>query len=346
MKLLFLVFLLILTIVSAGSLWKHNVCNNPIDEPTLATPTTFKILWVEACTPGDAISADFMSKTSWATELLNQEFASVGVQFASSVWNQKVACKGTAGPKGKVWDFTSASIEMTNNIVVAKQSLAISSNETPLVFFVTENRQNQKEKSLMMIPWGRSKLSNGVGFIHPSLLVNSNTIVHEMGHAFGLWHIFRGNDEAKAGNECSSLGETDSNGKIAGDLIEDTLATFYTHLSKRFIPYRYTKDHCRVFVGGNKKFWDNDFRNFMSYSHCRYQFTPLQIQRMKCFLNKKVVDYVIDQPQAVDVNIKSSVEKWRAENTQKCELVWNAESSAGSVETEALDLEEQINNLY
>jgi hypothetical protein len=130
-------------------------------------------------------------------------------------------------------------------------------------------------------PWSKD---HGMLIIsHHALVKGATTLPHEMGHCLGLLHTFSGWDP----NKCHACSETNPNGDdFTGDLISDTppmpqwqpmenLNTCYSNPDPKIYP--------STCIGS----WKNTPNtNIMSYGTCRFQITPQQINRMKCFADR------------------------------------------------------------
>lgn len=121
-----------------------------------------------------------------------------------------------------------------------------------------------------------SKSNLNTIYIHESAWLKKGTILHELGHFFGLQHTFGKDPKENATKE-----KTDqSNCNTAGDFICDTRAD----------PNGIIDSNCE-FVGlsdGKKHDYNPPIANYMSYykNHCRSNFTKLQLQRMALFARK------------------------------------------------------------
>ena len=102
---------------------------------------------------------------------------------------------------------------------------------------------------------------------------DSGTIIHEMGHFFGLLHTFEGNGtELVDGSNC----ETE------GDAICDTPADPFV-TGEDMKDYIDEDNECRFIspkLDANGQFYEPDVGNFMSYYPCRCGFTHGQFLRM------------------------------------------------------------------
>ena len=102
-----------------------------------------------------------------------------------------------------------------------------------------------------------------------------------MGHAFGLYHVFRGIEEiAKINGVCDSCYEkTASN--YNGDFCEDT-----DPLPAQWdctVPDIYENpDLC---FPDRENWKSNSLKNLMGYTSCRESFTKQQERRMRCWQN-------------------------------------------------------------
>ncbi|MGH0119117.1 UNVERIFIED_CONTAM: hypothetical protein FKN15_031450 [Acipenser sinensis] len=136
---------------------------------------------------------------------------------------------------------------------------------------------------------GRSRFSNtpfdnfmsyaGGIVLNPSFygtFGHTHTMIHEIGHSLGLYHVFRGISEIESCNDPCL--ETEPSLET-GDLCADTNPT------PKF-------KHCRDPEPGNdtcgrSRFSNTPFDNFMSYADddCTDSFTLNQVSRMHCYLD-------------------------------------------------------------
>ncbi|KAA8586684.1 hypothetical protein FQN60_016386 [Etheostoma spectabile] len=117
-------------------------------------------------------------------------------------------------------------------------------------------------------PWSKEALTHQGGMVlNPSYfgtMGHHNTMIHEMGHIFGLYHVFKG--------ETTPSMET-------GDLCADTAPT---PKSKACHDPGAVSDTCGVAMYHN-----TPYSNYMSYTddNCTNHFTPNQVARMHCYLD-------------------------------------------------------------
>nr|DBA17988.1 TPA: hypothetical protein GDO54_016289 [Pyxicephalus adspersus] len=131
-------------------------------------------------------------------------------------------------------------------------------------------------------PWDKEALSVQGGIIvNPSyygIPGHTNTMIHEVGHALGLYHVFKGVSERESCDDPCS--ETEPSMET-GDLCADTAPTPKNKLCRDPDP---TNDTC-----GQMFYTGTPYNNYMSYSDddCANSFTPNQVARMHCYLDLK-----------------------------------------------------------
>lgn len=102
---------------------------------------------------------------------------------------------------------------------------------------------------------------------------SDGAVVHEMGHCMGLYHTFHGTctEVDEDTRQCPEL-VNGSNSSVCGDYVEDTPADATS---------------CKGDIDANGDFYQPDIFNMMSYDKIRREhFSPLQIKRMKDFIER------------------------------------------------------------
>ncbi|XP_054625059.1 pappalysin-2 isoform X2 [Dunckerocampus dactyliophorus] len=148
-----------------------------------------------------------------------------------------------------------------------KEELHLSGTDTLNVFFAS-NSVREELAGAATWPWAKEALTHQGGMVlNPSYFGTSghhNTMIHEMGHIFGLYHVFKG--------ETTPSMET-------GDLCADTAPI---PKSKTCHDPGAVNDTCGITM-----YQDTPYNNYMSYTddNCTNRFTPNQVARMHCYLD-------------------------------------------------------------
>ncbi|XP_025895630.1 pappalysin-2 [Nothoprocta perdicaria] len=159
-----------------------------------------------------------------------------------------------------------------------KEALQLNSTHFLNVYFASSVREELAGAATW--PWDKEALSHLGGVVlNPSyygMRGHTNTMIHEVGHVLGLYHVFKGVSERES---CDDPCRETTPSMETGDLCADTAPTPKSKLCRDPDP---TNDTC-----GQKHFTGTPFNNYMSYTDddCTNTFTPNQVARMHCYLD-------------------------------------------------------------
>uniref|UniRef100_A0A8C1L882 Pappalysin 2 n=1 Tax=Cyprinus carpio TaxID=7962 RepID=A0A8C1L882_CYPCA len=160
-----------------------------------------------------------------------------------------------------------------------KELLQLSGSETLNVFFAN-NSAREELAGVATWPWAKEALTHQGGMIlNPSYFGtkgHNNTMIHEMGHILGLYHVFKGVSERES---CDDPCQETTASMETGDLCADTAPTPKSKVCHDPDP---VNDTC-----GLTHYKNTPYNNYMSYTDddCTNHFTPNQVARMHCYID-------------------------------------------------------------
>ncbi|NWR75501.1 PAPP2 protein, partial [Centropus unirufus] len=159
-----------------------------------------------------------------------------------------------------------------------KEALQLNSTHFLNVYFASSVREELAGAATW--PWDKEALSHLGGVVlnpaYYGMHGHTNTMIHEVGHVLGLYHVFKGVSERES---CDDPCRETTPSMETGDLCADTAPTPKSKLCRDPDP---TNDTC-----GQTHFTGTPFNNYMSYTDddCTNTFTPNQVARMHCYLD-------------------------------------------------------------
>ncbi|KAI5103983.1 pappalysin-2 isoform X1, partial [Silurus meridionalis] len=168
-----------------------------------------------------------------------------------------------------------------------KELLQLNSSDTLNVFFAKSAQEELAGAATW--PWAKEALTHQGGMIlNPSYFGtfgHNNTMIHEMGHIFGLYHVFKGVSERES---CDDPCQETEASMETGDFCADTAPT---PKSKACQDPGLVNDTC-----GSMHYNNTPYNNYMSYTddNCTNHFTPNQVARMHCYIDLVYKNWVQD----------------------------------------------------
>ncbi|XP_064197731.1 pappalysin-2 [Anguilla rostrata] len=168
-----------------------------------------------------------------------------------------------------------------------KDLLQLSSADTLNVFFAN-NSVREELAGAATWPWAKEALSHQGGMVlNPSYfgtVGHNHTMIHEMGHILGLYHVFKGVSERES---CDDPCRETTPSMETGDLCADTAPTPKSKACRDPDPIN---DTC-----GPALFHGTPYDNYMSYTDdsCTNHFTPNQVARMHCYVDLVYQNWVV-----------------------------------------------------
>ncbi|XP_021141485.2 pappalysin-2 [Columba livia] len=159
-----------------------------------------------------------------------------------------------------------------------KEALQLNSTHFLNVYFASSVREELAGAATW--PWDKEALSHLGGVVlnpaYYGMHGHTNTMIHEVGHVLGLYHVFKGVSERES---CDDPCRETTPSMETGDLCADTAPTPKSKFCRDPDP---TNDTC-----GQTYFTGTPFNNYMSYTDddCTNTFTPNQVARMHCYLD-------------------------------------------------------------
>ncbi|CAB1326200.1 unnamed protein product, partial [Coregonus sp. 'balchen'] len=140
-----------------------------------------------------------------------------------------------------------------------KEVLHLSSTDTLNVFFAN-NSAREELAGTATWPWAKEALNHQGGMVmNPSYfgtVGHNNTMIHEMGHIFGLYHVFKGVSERES---CDDPCQETTPSMETGDLCADTAPT---PKSKACHDPGHVNDTCGITL-----YQDTPYNNYMIYEN-------------------------------------------------------------------------------
>uniref|UniRef100_A0A672PEY5 Pappalysin 2 n=1 Tax=Sinocyclocheilus grahami TaxID=75366 RepID=A0A672PEY5_SINGR len=174
-----------------------------------------------------------------------------------------------------------------------KELLHLSSSDTLNVFFAN-NSAREELAGVATWPWAKEALTHQGGMILNPFYFgtkgHNNTMIHEMGHILGLYHVFKGVSERES---CDDPCQETTASMETGDLCADTAPTTKSKVCHDPDP---VNDTC-----GITQYQNTPYNNYMSYTGSHDQVTASVCSRKTTRFTLKMLMALLGLPSPVSL---------------------------------------------
>jgi hypothetical protein len=275
------------------------ICDNPKIRDSFSNTTVKKTVYLDFLVHKDSIPY-FTDGSTWdkyakilvaqSVDDLNESWKQVGFTFEARVKEYQLQdIDGNKWPAVILGypDCQNATLKYCVQPQSILQSLIGKDWQKKGAFQILAGRfENMGLKGFANFPW---LTSHGLSALNLFVIGKGKaTLKHELGHAFGLYHTFRGIDEVTPCSDCFDGPKSD--GDFTGDLCSDT-SPIPKNWECKNPDIKQIPDKCQS--SGRVSWGETPYSNIMSYGtdECRQYFTKQQIGRVRCWFSQFVYKY-------------------------------------------------------